>query len=105
MKDVEIKRQRFSLDVYNQWSGLLGSNNWTDFTIITIEVEDAPYKGSFEVVLGLIGFVLTFTYTYNYDFVDKLMNLSDEIMADLEDKHPGMEIIDPLGVLKDLDKK
>lgn len=105
MKDIEIKRQRFSIDVYNQWAGLFNKGNWNDFTVIVIEGEYSPYKSSFEMVLGLLGIVFTFTYTYDFNFYDNLISEKDKIFAMLEAEHPGVEVIDPKGVLDELDKK
>lgn len=105
MRDVEIKRQRFSIDSYNQWPGLFNKGNWNDFTVIVIEGEYSPYKSSFELVLGFFGIVFTLTYTYDFRFYDGLMDDKDKILAEIEAKHPGVEVIDPNKILDELDKK
>jgi hypothetical protein len=103
MRSTEIKRQRFSVDVYNQWKDLTGGINWYDFTLIDISGEYSPYKGSAEITIGLIGFVATFVYTYDFEFVDKMTGLKDEVLAAFDAEHPGAKVQDPLGVLDELD--
>ena len=104
MRSTEIKRQRFSVDGYNQWKDFGRGINWYDLTLIVIGGEYSPYKGSVEVTVGLLGFVATFTYTYDFVFVDKVTNLKDEVLAALDAEHPGVEVSDPLGVLDELEQ-
>ena len=103
MRSTEIKRQRFSVDFYSQWKDLRRGVNWYDITLIVVEGEYSPYKGSADVTIGLLGFVATFTYIYDFGFVDKMTGLKDEVLAAFEAEHPGVEVQDPLGVLDGLD--
>jgi len=105
MRSTEIKRQRFSVDYYSQWKDLVGGVNWYDFTLIVIEGEYSPYKSSAEFTIGLLGFVATLTYTYDFEFVDKVTGIKDEVLAAFEAKHSGVEVQDPLGVLDELDQE
>ena len=65
--------------------------------------EYSPYKGSVEATAGLLGFVATLTYTYDFGFVDKMTGLKDEVLAAFDAEHPGADVSDPLGVLDKLD--
>ena len=105
MRSTEIKRQRFSVDGYSQWKDLTGGGNWYDITLIVIEGEYSPYKGSAEITIGLLGFMATLTYTYDFEFVDKVTSLKDEVLAALDAEHPGVEASDPLGVLDELEQE
>ena len=84
---------------------LMGGANWYDITLIVIEGEYSPYKGSVEITIGLLGFMAILTYTYDFKFVDKVTSLKDEVLAALEAEHPGVEVSDPLGVLDELEKE
>lgn len=98
-------RTRFNVDLYNQWPGLFDSeSNWYDFTLIQIEGEYSPYKSSAEIVLGLLGFKIIFTYTYSFDFIDRMTSLKDETLAAFDATHPSVKVEDPFGVLDKLDE-
>ena len=62
------KRAGFFVDFYNQWPSILrpSSANWQDFnfTVFEIACENSPYKRSWEVALGLLGFNVIVTYVY-----------------------------------------
>lgn len=102
MKSRPVKRQHWQFDVHNQWPGLFRKDlNWYDFTFIHFDVEYTPYEGSCSTTIALLGLQLAITYRYNFDFIDE-MDLRSELIARLEDEHPGMEIKDPLGQLDKL---
>ena len=103
-KSVELKRERFGCEIYNQWKDLFGDCNWTDFTVIHLGGEYAPYMGSVELSLGLMGFTVTLTYRYDFGPLDGVISLKDEIINDLKAEHPDIEIMDPLGVLDSLER-
>lgn len=104
-RSTNLPTDRLSADFYNQWPGLFDStSNWYDFTLIKVEAEYSPYKGSVELVLGLLGFILIITYTYNFDFVERMTSLKDEVLAEIEAENPGMTVEDPLGVLDNLEE-
>ena len=105
MRSTEIKRQRFGVDFYSQWKDITGGLNWYDLTLIVIEGEYSPYKSSAEFTIGLLGFMATLTYTYDFEFVDKVTGIKDEVLAAFEAKHPGVEVSDPLGVLDELEQE
>lgn len=55
-------------DFYNQWPGILRPRDhaWQDFRFTVIEIggENSPYKRSWEVAVGLLGFNICVTYVY-----------------------------------------
>lgn len=104
MNTQEIKAQKWQVDFYNQWKDLFGKSNWYDFTLLHVGGEYAHYSDSIEVCVGLLGFNVTITYRRSLDFVEGLGSLKDEIIARLEDEHPGIEIKDPMNVLDQLEK-
>jgi hypothetical protein len=97
------ERKRFYAEFYNQWSGIFGRNNWYDFTLIYFGVEHSPYKGSSEVSLGLLGFTLTMTYVYDFQFTDDMESRRDEILAGMKAATGATEVHDPFDQLKKLD--
>lgn len=93
------QRRAISFDFYNQWSGILGRCKWYDFTLVNIEGEFSPYKGSVEFSLALLGFRVMVTYTYDWSFTDKMMSMKDEIVERLKAETGANEVRDPLGML------
>jgi hypothetical protein len=64
------KRKRCYATFYQQWSGLIGSHNWYDFTLVHVTGEFDPSTGRWECELGLLGLNLTLTYVYDHTFND-----------------------------------
>lgn len=62
------KQTGWFVDFYNQWPAILRprQHNWQDFnlTLFSVVGENSPYKRSWEVSLGLLGFTVTLTYVY-----------------------------------------
>lgn len=62
------KRHGWFVNFYNQWPAVLrpSSHNWHDWALTVFKVagENSPYKSSWEVELGLLGFNLTITYVF-----------------------------------------
>jgi hypothetical protein len=77
------ERKRLNFDFYNQWAGIFGRNNWYDLTLICVQTEYSPYKGSAELFVALLGFGLTITYVYDWQFTDSISSKRDEVIADL----------------------
>jgi hypothetical protein len=73
------KRTGWFFDYYEQWSGLFGSSNWYDFTLIDIGGEYAPYSGRCELSVAVLGLRGTVTYVYSSKFNDDMHDLIDEI--------------------------
>lgn len=48
-----------------QWSGLFTSTNWTDFTLIHLEIEHDPLFGNWNGEIALLGLCLFWRYTYD----------------------------------------
>lgn len=99
-REVVIPQTKFYLHMENQWPGLVQKTNWTDFTFIVVEFEYAPYLGNVDFVLGILGFVFTFTYTYNMEIIKDIYSLKDKLEAELDAK-----VEDPLGILDKLEDK
>lgn len=57
--------KRWFFDFYEQWSGFFPPRNWVDFTLIDLNGEWSPYKGSAEVSVALLGLRVTVTYVYD----------------------------------------
>ena len=60
--------------------------------------------GAVEISFGILGLIWTFTYTYDFNPLNEMISLKDQVLAELESEHPGMEIKDPFGELDKLDK-
>lgn len=60
------KRCGWFVDFYNQWPAVLKPRtaNWQDFNLTVFEIagENSPYKRSWEISLGLLGFNVVVTY-------------------------------------------
>lgn len=75
--------KRFYAELYNQWSGMFsGRNHWYDLTLIKLAGEYAPYKGSYELEVSILGLCWTFTYVYDHTFTKRLKKMVDEIDAE-----------------------
>ena len=55
----------FIINVWQDWTDFFGKCNWYDFTLVNVSGEIAPYSGTIELVLGLVGFNLRVAYIYN----------------------------------------
>lgn len=100
MRSTKVERKRLSFDGHCQWPDLFKKGvNWKDFTVLLLAGEYSGYKGSVELEIGLLGFVAIITYTYDFEFVDSMGSMADEIIARLEAEHPGATVDDPNNVL------
>lgn len=96
--------QRWFFDFGNQLSSLnpFSQVNWRDFTLIRIQWEYSPYKGSCELDLAFFGLSMVITYVYDRTFTDELMDTKNQIMAELEGR-TGLPVVDPTGALDRLE--
>lgn len=62
------KRNGWFVDFYNQWPAVFRplDHNWQDWALTVFKVagENSPYKRSWELEIGVIGFNWVFTYVY-----------------------------------------
>lgn len=62
------RRHGWFVHLYNQWPAILrpGDHNWHDwtFTVWKLAGENSPYKRSWELEAGLLGFTVCVTYVY-----------------------------------------
>jgi hypothetical protein len=72
--------RRFFCTVREQWSSMFRRTNWTDFTFVWLEVENAPYSGRCELYVGLLGVLVTLTYVYDDRFNREMERRLDEML-------------------------
>lgn len=62
------KTRGWFFDFYNQWPAIFSpqTHNWHDWCLTLFKVmgENSPYKRSWEVEVGLLGFTVIVTYVY-----------------------------------------
>ncbi len=62
------RRRGWFFDFYNQWPAVLRprDHSWQDWTLSLLHIsgENSPYKRSWEVELGLLGFQFIATYVH-----------------------------------------
>ena len=73
--------KRWFFDFYQQWSGIFRPGNWVDFTLIDIQGEWSPYKGSCEFSAGLLGFYLRITYVYDSAADREALQRAEELLG------------------------
>ncbi len=76
--------QKWFATFRQQWTDMLGSCAWYDFTLLKIQGEFAPYTGRWELELGLLGFEFTLTYVYDNAFNERMKDAVAEITAELD---------------------
>lgn len=103
MKSKPVVMKRWDVTPYSDWTDMFhGKCNWYNFTFIRFDVEYAKYMGQIELTLGLLGWNLCITYTYDFTFVESLSSEADRIKAALQAENPDKDILDPNDILKDL---
>ncbi len=92
--DFGFKTWGISLDFWSQWRLPWGKRwNWYDFTVIHLEVEHSPYKGSNEASVGLLGLNLRVTVWkrfYTSTFNNPIDDPNPTVVSDTSDE-PGAE--------------
>lgn len=101
----DSKKQRFFADFHQQWSSLIGRYNWYDFTLIKVQGEFAPYSGRWELELALLGLGMRLTYIYDHSFNEEMTGFAASLKSELSARTGATEVLDPLGVLDDLEKR
>ena len=83
--NVEDEGKHWFFDFYQQWSGIFRPGNWVDFTLIDIQGEWSPYKGSCEFSVGLLGFYFRVTYVFNSAADREALRKANELLGISED--------------------
>lgn len=82
------RKTGFFLDFYNQWRAVLkpSNHNWQDWnlTLFKLAGENSPYKRSWEIELGLLGFNVVVTYVYRDTFDTYDQSPSNDPLSDTE---------------------
>jgi hypothetical protein len=99
------RHKRFFWDLGQQWSSLFGHCNWYDFTLIEIGGEWARHSGRFEFEFWVLGVGMRLTYVYDNSFNEEMVGLADRIKAEIEAAHPGAKVMDPFGLLDQIDQR
>jgi len=79
---------RFSVSFYNQWAELSRQNNWNDFTVINVELEQEAYLGCVEMRVGLLGLNVTLMFMYDTAVRDVITKEAIDIVDKLNQEGP-----------------